>query len=171
MKKVLVVALMLGAGLAYASSMGVPWFVDNAAAGSWPPAGIGTVGNIFVHNNDSAELEVTIEYYNQAGSYIGPFTNNTFVLAPNGSLAFRPVLDDALYESAEARLIPNRPRTSIPPGDFKKNGSIVFRWLGDGTLLSGKYVEDMNSDNAVSGTDPTVIYKLSGHGHLLPPGS
>ena len=174
MKKVLVIALMLGAGLAYASSIGVPWFVDNAGLGSWPPATPGNMGFVYLHNNATEELTCTIAYYTDQGFYIGPTTDNTFVIAANASTAFRPVADDPALETS-GLLIPNRPRTTLPPStpenDNKKNGSIVISWTGDPSLVTGTYVADLTVNQAVGSGDSTLVYKLAGYGHLLPAGN
>ena len=174
MKKVLVVALMLGAGLAYASSLGVPWFVDNAATGTGPiPAAEGDLGVVFIHNNDTADLTLTILYYTQNGAFIGPDPpNDTFVINALSSLAFRPVKSDyPSVESATAEAIPDRPRTTTPPNDNKKNGSIVFTWVGDKSFLTGSYRLSQNKSHPVKAGDTALVYKLIGYGHLLPTGA
>ena len=168
MKKVLVVALMLGAGLAYASSLGVPWFVDNAPTGANPSLTTGDLGIIFLHNNHTEQIEVTVAYYTAVGAFIGPVTANTFLIEPQASLGYRPVKDDASSESAAARAIPNRPRTTTPPNDNKKNGSCVFTWLGPGSYISGMYSIQRALTRDRGPGDTTSIYKLVGYAHLLP---
>jgi len=171
MKKVLVIALMLGAGLAYASTLGVPWFMDGGATGSNPPAANGDFGAIYIHSNATAVLEVSIAYYTAVGNYIGPDAPyNTFYIQPNASLGFRPVQDDPSQESVEARKIPNRPVSSVPPNDNKKNGSIVFSWLGPNTYLQGAFAQYSTVTHVTSSTNTTPVYMLQGYGHLLPPG-
>ena len=173
MKKVLVIALMLGAGLAYASTLGVPWFADNAATGSNPPAANGDIAQIYLHSNSDTTLEVTIEYFTSTGNPIGPEAPfNTFFIEPNSSLAFRPVPTDPASESAAAQLIPNRPPTAgVPVGnDGKKNGSIVLSWTGPDYLLQGSYRITQCRTHDTSSTNTTPIYMLAGYGHLLPPG-
>ena len=163
---------MLGAGLAYASTLGVPWFVDNAATGINPPLDK-TLGILFIHNNHSEDVEVTVAYYTSVGDYIGPDFNNTFVIDANSSLGFRPVEDDPAVESAAALAVPNRPRTTDPPSntnnDNKKNGSMVFSWLGDPGYLSGYYALQKGVIADRGPSDPEQLYKLIGYGHLLPP--
>ena len=176
MKKVLVIALMLGTGLAYASSLGVPWFVDNAPTGIHPPKAAKVEGYIYVHNNHTEALNVTIAYYTMEGAYIGPDgPDNTFDIQPNASIAFRPVQDDSIYEANAARAIPNRPRFTYPPSntdnDLKKNGSCVFTWLGDSSFITGAYWMCQIGTSVVSATDPTEVYKYIGYGHLLPSGA
>ena len=175
MKKVLVIALMLGAGLAYASSIGVPWFVDNADVGSNIPQTAKSVGLVFLHNNATNVLDITIAYYTQIGNYAGPTTDNSFLLNPGASIAFRPVQTDSAVEGEAYLLVPNRPRTTIPPGtplcDTKKNGAIVLTWMGDPTDLSGSYRLSQCASHPNSATDTTLLFKLTGYGHLLPPGA
>ena len=175
MKKVLVIALMLGAGFAYASSIGVPWFVDNAATGVAPPAAAKAMSIVYIHSNATEALEVTISYYTQLGYFVGPTTGNTFIINPQSSLAFRPVQHDTIYESSAALLIANRPRFTYPPSttlnDNKRNGSCVFTWNGDSSLLSGAYWLCQTGSMPTSSTDPTVIYTNMGYSHLLPAGA
>ena len=175
MKKVLVIALMLGAGLAYASSIGVPWFVDTAGTGVHPPKTSKAEGFIYLHNNHSEALEVTVAYYTAVGNYIGPDYDNTFIIQPNASLGYRPVATDWLYESEEARKIPNRPRMTYPPSntlnDTKKNGSCVFTWFGDASYMSGAYWLCQIGATVVNSTDATEAYSYIGYGHLLPAGA
>ena len=170
MKKVLVIALMLGAGLAYASSIGVPWFVDNGATGSSPPAKSGSFGAIYIHSNATATLECSIEYFTSAGVAIGPFVDNTFIIEPNASIGFRPVKDDSLMEAAAARAVPNRPLGTDGGNDNKKNGSCVISWLGPADYVQGAYLEYGSVQHRISLADTNLIYKLQGYGHLLPPG-
>ena len=172
MKKILVIALMLGTGLAYAASLGVPWFVDNAAIGSNPPAAGGTLGIVYLHSNATEVLTVTIEYFTGSGDSIGPLPgSNTFDINPSASIAFRPVAEDSVVEGVTYLLVPNRPRTTILPNDNKKNGSIVLSWSGALTDLQGSYKMVASTTHAISTTDPTLVYTMSGYGHLLPPGT
>ena len=172
MKKVLVIALMLGTGLAYASTMGVPWFVDNAAIGSNPPAAVGTLAIVYVKNMATEVTNVTIEYFTQTGVSLGPAAgSNTFDIEPGASVAFRPVATDSIVEGATYLLVPNRPRTTAGGGDTKKNGSILFTWSGGPNDIQGSYKMVACTNHDVSGTDPTVVYMLSGYGHLLPAGN
>ena len=175
MKKVLVIAIMLGAGLAYASSIGVPWFVDNAPTGVHPPTSSKAESYIYIHNNHSEQLEVTVAYYTAVGAYIGPDYDNTFVIEPNASLAYRPVVNDTVFESLAAQAIPNRPRFTYPPSntdnDLKKNGSVVFTWLGDASYMSGAYWLCQIGRTQVNSTDTTEAYTYMGYGHLLPAGA
>jgi len=157
MKKLGFVAMVLalGAGVAFASSLGIPWFVDNAAvATGWPPA-TGNTTIVFLHNNLDEQVECQIQYYNQEGTSLGPATDNTFYIPANSTMMFRPVADDPVpngQESVSGALVPNRPRVT----DTKKNGSAVIRWFGDSTDVQGMV--------AVGG--PGAF----SYAHLLPPG-
>ena len=174
MKKVLVIALMLGAGVAFASTLGLPWFADNSPAGVIPPASFDGMSLVYLHNNHSDVLEVTISYYSQVGNYIGPSYDNTFLISPNASLAFRPVQDDAIFESTEALKIPNRPMTTLPPSnstnDGKSNGSLVFSWLGPASYMSGAFQLMQSTFGPTSPSNTVAVYRDLAFSHLLPPG-
>ncbi len=131
----------------YNCSLAVPWFVDNSGvAQGVPPQALGVTSIITLHNNRSDILPCAIEYYTQAGTYVGPFENNTFTVNPNASVGFRPGFDDpdvnsggaaGGQEDTAARMIPDRPSGTENGNDNKKNGSIVIRWSGAPTDLQG----------------------------------
>ncbi len=144
MKKLSIIAVLVAVGLvggfAYAKSMCVPWFVDNAAnASSYPPtAGVAAI--IYLHNNLATPKECNITYYNQDGvEQALPAGGNTFTVPALSTVAFRPVADDPVsaggQESVLAQTIPNRPMAA--PADGKKNGAIVIGWQGDATDIQG----------------------------------
>ena len=177
MKKFIVLTLMLSiAGIAFASSLAVPWFVDNAqAAAGLPPTSAGVSGIVYLKNNTDAVATCSITYYTQTGGEIGPpAPGNTFVIQPLASLSFRPSTSDpdSVSGGQEAVLagwlVPDRPpwgnSSSLPAdpdNDGKKNGSIVIRWLGDDTDVQGTYVWTQAAGTAL---------KIVCWGHLLPPG-
>ena len=159
MKKLVMVAVVmaLGAGVAFASSLGVPWFADNAPAAAGLPPSSGSTTLIYLHNNLGEMATCQIQYYNQEGTALGPDVDNTFTISANASIAFRPVAIDPAagvtggQEGTEALLVPDRPRDV----DTKKNGSCVIRWFGDPTDVQG------------------MVLSLSGamsYAHLLPAG-
>lgn len=198
MKKVAFVALLAVCGFAVASSLNVPWFVDNqpARAGSIIAPGSGlSLGFVALHNNLSTPVECRIDYYagdgtklnygsNMAGDppyhpeweqfgpdqdpagakfrrYVWSHSYNTFVIAANSTLSFRPVRydpaanvtipEDTPYkntlgqESDAAVVVPNRPQyladwtTSVQLK--KENGACVITWDGDPTDIQGRYQE------------------------------
>lgn len=173
MKKlsIVAVALVLGAGIAYASSLAIPWFVDNAPTPTaYPPVG-GTLGLIYLKNNLDTPVIADIVYVNQEGQVLGPFENNTFEIPALATVAFRPTMDDPVaaggQESEVARLVPNRPRseggapipgTDPPLVDARKNGSATISWIGGDKDIQGMIVQ-------VGGTGGALSYA-----HLLPPG-
>ena len=177
MKKALVVmvALTVG-GLAFASSLSVPWFVDTApAAAKFPPQVSGVSGIVYLHNNTVTPKPCSIEYFTQAGTSVGPESpDNTFVVAPQASIAFRPVAYDPStvpggQESIDAGLlVPDRPLITVAgePDEPKKNGALVVTWLGEATDIQGVYV--MNQ--YVTQPD-TTVGKLVSYAFLLPPGA
>ncbi|MBI3118268.1 MAG: hypothetical protein HYZ00_06265 [Candidatus Hydrogenedentes bacterium] len=157
------VVMMLGASLAFAASLNVPLFVDNAGIAEFVPniTGAGVTGVVTLKNNKSTDIECAIQYYNLAGDLLGPFgADSTFEIRANSSLAFRPVAEDPAkgitgptgvvgqnggQEGAQGVLVPDRPRsvdstTPIPGAgviDTAKNGSIVITWVGDDTDVQG----------------------------------
>ena len=177
MKKGIVVALALVLGAtAYAATLGVPWFMDNAPAFSGlPPNTAGICGMVFLHNNMSYRMECSIEYFTQLGDTIGPASNNTFGISPKASIGFRPVAYDpgttpGGQESAEAAKVPDRPSGTVPPNDGKKNGSLVISWTGGDKDVQGFYMQGQTATQNTSSSNTTPLYKLMGFAHLLPPG-
>ena len=163
MKKIAIFALVcaVGVSMAFASSIKVPWFVDNAPApaGGLPPSG-GIATIVYLTSNSDTVVECTIAYYTADGTFIGPAddgVSNTFSIAPRSSLAFRPVAADTSQENELAGfLVPDRPITG-PGNDGKKNGSLVVEWTGASDLIQGQ-VTSWNSQQF-------------GYAHLLPAGA
>lgn len=164
MKKLgLILTVMVAlAGVAYASSLAIPWFVDNAPAGAgWPPSTKNTT-LIFLKNNTDDVLTAEITYFSADGVNLGPeFPANTFEINPKASVAFRPVVEDPNgtlpgglpggQESAAGIAIPDR-----PSDDGRPNGSATVSWTGGPTDLQGMLA--------------TTSLALS-YAHLLPPGT
>jgi hypothetical protein len=173
MKKlgILALTLALGVGTAFAASVGVPWFVDNAGLGLGIPhnsSGSSVTGIITLKSNRTDDLVCEIAYYSAEGVFLGPNPpNNTFVIAALSSLAFRPVANDPSSTPGgqenpnSGALVPNRPRNV----DTKKNGSCVITWQGASTDIQGQVAYFQTSTDPVSGQRVTYSYS-----HLLPPG-
>lgn len=165
MKKLslVVVALLIGAGIAYASSISIPWFVDQADAGAgWPPVDR-TTTLIYLKSNVDEVVTCEITYFSEDGVNLGPeFPANTFTINPKSAVAFRPVVADPIgtlpggttlgLEGAQGLAVPDRPRDV----DAKKNGSASISWVG--------------GPNDVQGMVATTSKALS-YAHLLPPGN
>ena len=165
MKKLgLVLTVMVAlAGVAYASSLAIPWFVDNALPGAgWPPAAKNTT-LIYLKNNTDDVLVAEITYYSAEGVNLGPeYPANTFAIDPKASVAFRPVVADPNgtlpggtllgLEGPAGIAIPDRPVDV----DTKQNGSAVVSWTGGPTDVQGMLA--------------TTSMALS-YAHLLPPGT
>jgi len=178
MKKMMVVAILILGGVAFASSLSVPWFVDNAPANTfYPPRAGGIQGIVYLHNNQTSDLTCSIEYFTSSGFTMGPAApENTFVIKASATLAFRPVANDPVgtatpggQENVSAGwLVPNKPTVGtdvIPDGTgTKTNGSCVVRWMGVSTDVQGIMVQTFNIDNSASG-------RLLQYGTLLPPGA
>ena len=188
MKKlgIVAIALMVGASMAYASSVGIPWFMDNAAAASGvPQANGGSTTLVTLKSNETTPLTCYIAYYNADGDLLGPFEpDNSFTIAPLSALAFRPVLYDpdatvpgginGGQEGAQGVLVPDRPRsvdaTTPIPGtggviDTKKNGSCVITWFGGNDKSIQGQLANFSTQIQPNGDKVTMSY-----GHLLPPG-
>lgn len=165
MKKLTMVMAVtaLVAGLAFASSLSIPWFVDNAQPGAgWPPnAGLATI--IFLKSNVDEVLSCEITYFSEEGAKLGPeYPDNVFTIQPLSTVSFRPVMADAIgtieggsangVEGAQGLAVPDRPRDVDP----KKNGSAMISWVG--------------GPNDVQGMVATTSQALS-FAHLLPPGN
>ncbi|NLN92995.1 MAG: hypothetical protein GX130_06800 [Candidatus Hydrogenedens sp.] len=164
MKKMtmVMVAMAMVAGIAFASSLSIPWFVDNAPVGaSWPPYQ-GMMTLVYLKSNVDEVLTCEITYYSEDGIKLGPeYPDNTFTINPMSSVAFRPVAEDPLMdlgghddgiEGAQGVAVPDRPRDEDP----KKNGSATISWTG--------------GPNDVQGMVATTSGAFS-YAHLLPPGN
>lgn len=136
MKKLTIATILLavGAAVAFGSSLGVPWFSDGAPERADIPGKVpGFTGLVTLKSNVDYTLTCRITYFNQGGVKLGPWPpNNTFTIAPQSSLAFRPVQTDPDFstqyppsdsragtnppdyggqEGTQGVLVPNRPRS------------------------------------------------------------
>ena len=189
MKKFLVVSafVLVTAGIAFASSMSVPFFADFAPTDTGSPPAFGQVTLIYLKSNVPDVVTCEIIYYNGGGDVLGPFSpDNSFTIAPYSGLAFRPVAMDpdsattieypagsgtfvgpyaAGFEGAQGVAVPDRPRsvddvTPIPGTsviDMRKNGSCTISWVGGPSDVQG-YMTAINANNYA-------------FGYLLPPGA
>jgi len=165
MKKasVVVVMLLVGAGIAYASSIAVPWFVDDwtLIAPGYPPSN-SVMTLIYLNNTTTDTIQFEIIYYNDAGVELGPYAPyNTFTIPPKASVGFRPCAIDPTpgttgtyidwqgnsipfvgtaggQESLTACVIPNRPQ-GVPAdtSTWTGNGSCTISWQGDPSDVQG----------------------------------
>ena len=170
MKRALVFLVLAGASVAFASTLGIPWFADVAAPGSgWPPVeGAGPSTIVYLKNNTADVLELDILYFSDVGLELGPYGEDArFEINPGATVAFRPVQTDPNTEPGgqedEAGLaVPTRPMGDDSPpedGDGRPNGSAVISWQG--------------SPSDVQGMVATTGYGKGGlmsYAHLLPPG-
>ena len=165
MKKFAVFAgvMVLGATVALASSLSVPFFLDRVAAGSgFPPndnnaATFHEATFVGIHNNLSVDLVVEIDYFDagQNGTVDQQTPSpNTFLLPANASFSFRPVQHDPATEVGGAA-VPN-----MPGGETA--GSAIITWVGGPADIQGRLVQyhERNPD----GQGGQVF------SYLLPPG-
>ena len=168
MKKasVLVAMLMVGACVAYASSIAVPWFIDDptTVAPGYPPS-TSVMTLIYLNNTTADTIEFEILYFNDSGVELGPYyPNNTFTIPPKASVGFRPCAIDPTpgttgtyvdyngveipftgavggQESLTAAVIPNRPQ-GVPEdlSTWTGNGSATISWTGDPSDVQGMVV-------------------------------
>ena len=187
MKKASFVLIMLVGSIAFASSLSIPWYVDNAPVDNGlPPTKDGGLSLIYLKSTVNRVLTCEIAYYNEGGAFLGPQPGyNTFTIEPLAALGFRPVADDPILgltgltgatgttqgqEGKAGVLVPNRPRsansTMAIPGttviDIKKNGSITISWSGIGAEAT-----DLQGSQMAWAKGGTTVVSFS---HLLPPG-
>ena len=149
MKKLALFAgvVMLGAGVAFASSLNVPFFLDRAPNdGTFPPSA-NEGSYIGIHNNLSVDLEVAIQYFDNNANDATP-ANNTFTLPANSTYSFRPVGDDPTVEG---------PAAAVPNITTGKSGTATLTWVGGPNDIQGRLVQTNSAGNTFS--------------FLLPPGN
>lgn len=154
MKKFALIALGLTVGVscAFAASIKVPWFIDNADVGAGlPPTGGGdgfpkTLTLISLSNTTPSLLKCEIAYYDANGNFLGPVNdgiNNTFFIQPNATVQFRPVAKDLVnsttnpqgQESEAGFVVPDRPNP-----ETGKNGSITITYEGAPADMAGQVI-------------------------------
>ena len=152
MKKLVVVAAILAlGGVAFAQSLNVPWFLDRGANdAAYPPVAL-EKSFITVKNTTSSDITVTVAYTLPDGSDNNGWTEtdlNTFVLAADASIAWRPAGNEVGTEGADGVLVPN-----CDPANPK--GACELTWGGVATDIQGRVIE-------------VQLNKM--YGYLLPPG-
>lgn len=109
-----------------------PWFIDScASAAKLPPVKEGVETLVYIKNTDASNAATcTIAYFSNTGVVLGPSApNNTFVVASNAVVAFRPVRYDPNtvtngQESPTGWVVPDRPTI-----DGKTTGSFTVTWV------------------------------------------
>lgn len=194
MKKlgILAAAVCVGTTVAFASTLSIPWFVDNAPVGNKiPGVAKGVTGIVTLKSNVDTDLVCEIFYFTQSGVSIGPGgntsiadPNNTFTLPARASLAFRPSVFDpdtspGGQESPAGVLVPDRPSVGIgdlpdgtpeDPGnsnDGKMNGSITIRHGGGPQDVQGTFAY---YQTFIPASGDTRFQTTMSYAHLLPPG-
>jgi len=150
MRKFVVVAslFVFGAGVALASSLSVPFYLDNAEAefsGLGTPAS-GSAGFIGIRNNTTEDIVVEVTYFNGAGNNVTP-ANNTFELGAELATAFRPVATGVAGSGDNS---------DVPNATGGVAGAAILTWEGDPSDIQGRYQQFNNNGSAVA--------------YLLPPG-
>jgi hypothetical protein len=89
------------------TKLSVPFYLDNAANfsnGQVP--GSGTASFVGVKNMSGAPITLTLTYSDDKGNDFTP-PNNTYVLAANSMVSWRPFADDPVEGDQSGRLVPN----------------------------------------------------------------
>lgn len=146
------VALMAVAGIAFGAALRVPFFLDNGSTAPAPLAqpATGAAGFIGVFNTGSTALELSVVYFDATNVNRTP-VNNTFLLASNQGVSWRPGAADSAAEGAS--IVPNMTGfnnidggTTATPFTPPLAGSATISWVGGPELLVGRYAQ--NSANA-----------------------
>jgi hypothetical protein len=153
--------------------LSVPFYLDNASnlSGGSVPAD-GTASFIGVKNDNSEPVTLTITYTDTAGNDQTP-TDNTYVLAANSMVSWRPFADDPAEGNTSGQLVPNSKLGSPAWGSvlIEANGPISGRLIhidgiqdstgmmlmpkgGGTTQLTVPFYLD-NASNFVSGVVPS----------------
>ena len=126
MKKLIMTAVVLSVvtSVAVASSIAVPWFMDSD--GQW-------TGFVTIVNNTDDDITFAVEYRESDGTLSTP-TANTFDLAGQSALSFRPVEDfpgEGLGQGVPNKIVDAERDT--------KTGAAKIFWVGDATDIQGRY--------------------------------
>ena len=132
MKKLAVATLALTvASVAFASTLAVPFFLDNGAG---TPLSSGNAGFIGIVNNTGENIAMSV-YYRDSDLINRTPAMNSFTLGANAQMAWRPAIADAGSEG---------PGVGVPDmnnlGD-KKGGSAIMAWIGGAQDVQGRYYQ------------------------------
>ena len=135
MKKVLVAMALLGS-VAFAASLGVPWFLDTNDTDSYPPPAQdmfnGSNTYITLKNTTGSPITLTISYWRANGTSVTPAAN-TFVLPANTAISFTPASNLTQSEGVGAA-VPNADES----GGKVYGGSATISWSGSAGDIIGR---------------------------------
>jgi hypothetical protein len=98
MKKLFAIALMgvVATSMAFASTVGVPFFSDNYSDGALPPAGaVGQFASyVGLKNNTTDDITLTVQYFAGDGTEVEADNGGTYVLPAGSGVGVRPVEDE-----------------------------------------------------------------------------
>ncbi len=130
MKKIAIFAavMVVGAGVALASTLNVPFFLDNQSnnAGS-----TGVVGRIGVKEGSGSDQTITVIYTALSSSGTPTDQTVTFVLGANQQVRWNPVQSNSAEASGAGSAVPNMSIAGRTAGSAKVIG----------TSISGNYSE------------------------------
>lgn len=152
MKKLFVMGLVLvlGAGVAMAVSLNVPFFLDDGDNLSGNTPTVGSAGFIGIKNTTGAPIIVRVDYTSVVDGVpvVEDNTDATFELGANAAISFRPVATDGVEGAGS--IVRNM-------ASGKGAGSATIIWTtGNTTDIQGRYVE-LRADGNI-------------YAYLLPPG-
>ena len=157
MKKFVIIAtvMLLGAGVALAASINVPFFLDDTPPGGGFPPQTDTMFFIGLKNTTAAPIVLTVDYRKSDGTVSTISVGNaTFSLGAFESISFRPhFLDDGVDSQ-------NAGAAFINPGRSDDTaGAATFTWAGGTNDIQGRGVQ-------IGG----VTENVGSFSFLLPPG-
>lgn len=201
MKKLGLIAMVavFGVSVAFGASLSVPWYVDNADAAAGVPPTVRVTALVYLKSNVEDTLTLSIEYFNEDGAFLGPpAPNNTFTIAPNSALAFRPVAEDPNtriesdgqggyipttdpdgindanaggQEGLQGVVVPDRPRGDDLPGSDDGSGGLVSDSSKNGSITVTWQGEPTDVQGTVQQFQTTPDGKSFSFAYLLPPGA
>lgn len=135
MKKLAIIAsvLVLGATVAMASSLSIPFFRDTGTnlSGGVPTSGF--AGFIGIRNNTTRDIVVQVVYNALVNNAFVNSAPATFLLQANASVSWRPVANDPAEGAGQS--VPNMTLGSTA-------GAATLSWTGgSATDIQGRYVE------------------------------
>lgn len=141
--------MLLGAGAAMAATLNVPFFLDRAPAGAFPP---GSLESFFIglKNTTVGPVTITVSYQDDAGLDVTDGSRSaTFTLQAGESISYRPFRWDPGIDT------PNATSLNVTRS-LNDSGAAIFSWVGASTDIQGRGVQ-------ISATSGSFSY-------LLPPG-
>jgi hypothetical protein len=136
MKKLFAIALMgvVATSMAFASTVGVPFFADNATT-VFPENPGDFTTYVGLKNNTTDDITLTVQYFDDTGAEVAADQGGTFVLTAGAGVGIRPATDVGDNPLGE----------TFPNMETGTSGAMLVTYFGKRGDVNGRLVSIVNN--------------------------